>query len=33
MAAKEVQFGNTARQKMIAGVNVLADAGKITLGP
>ena len=33
MAAKEVQFGNTARQKMIAGVNVLADAVKITLGP
>ena len=33
MAAKEVQFGNNARQKMIAGVNVLADAVKITLGP
>ena len=26
MAAKEVQFGNNARQKMITGVNVLADA-------
>ena len=33
MAAKEVQFGNNARQKMITGVNVLADAVKITLGP
>ena len=33
MAAKEVKFGNNARQRMIAGVNVLADAVKITLGP
>jgi len=33
MAAKEVKFGDNARQKMIAGVNVLADAVKITLGP
>jgi len=33
MAAKEIKFGNTARQKMITGVNVLADAVKITLGP
>ncbi len=33
MAAKEVKFGNNARQKMIAGVNVLADAVRITLGP
>ena len=33
MAAKEVKFGNSARQRMIAGVNVLADAVKITLGP
>ena len=33
MAAKEVKFGNSARQKMIAGVNVLADAVKVTLGP
>ena len=33
MAAKEVQFGYNARQKMITGVNVLADAVKITLGP
>ncbi|AVJ56921.1 chaperonin GroEL [Idiomarina sp. OT37-5b] len=33
MAAKEVKFGNTARQKMLKGVNVLADAVKVTLGP
>ena len=33
MAAKEVKFGNSARQKMMAGVNVLADAVKVTLGP
>ncbi|RUO24104.1 chaperonin GroEL [Aliidiomarina minuta] len=33
MAAKEVKFGNTARQKMMKGVNVLADAVKVTLGP
>jgi len=33
MTAKEVKFGNNARQKMIAGVNVLADAVKVTLGP
>ncbi|MGM0480381.1 MAG: chaperonin GroEL [Pseudomonadota bacterium] len=33
MAAKEVQFGNPARQKMLKGVNVLADAVKVTLGP
>jgi len=33
MAAKEVKFGDNARQRMIAGVNVLADAVKITLGP
>ena len=33
MAAKEIKFGNNARQKMITGVNVLADAVKITLGP
>ena len=33
MAAKEVKFGNNARQKMSAGVNILADAVKITLGP
>ena len=33
MAAKEVKFGNSERQKMLAGVNVLADAVKVTLGP
>ncbi len=33
MAAKEVIFGDSARQKMLAGVNVLADAVKVTLGP
>jgi len=33
MAAKEVRFGDDARQKMFAGVNVLANAVKITLGP
>jgi len=31
--AKEVNFGDSARQKMLAGVNVLADAVKVTLGP
>ncbi len=33
MSAKEVIFGDSARQRMLAGVNVLADAVKITLGP
>jgi len=33
MAAKDVQFGENARHKMIEGVNVLADAVKVTLGP
>ncbi|MBS7663779.1 chaperonin GroEL [Pseudomonas lalucatii] len=33
MAAKEVKFGDTARKKMLSGVNVLADAVKATLGP
>ena len=33
MSAKDVKFGNSARTKMIAGVNVLADAVKVTLGP
>ena len=33
MAAKEVQFGNDARQKMVAGANILANAVKVTLGP
>ena len=33
MAAKEVRFGDDARQKMFAGVNILANAVKVTLGP
>ena len=33
MSAKDVRFGEDARGKMIAGVNVLADAVKVTLGP
>ena len=33
MSAKEVIFGNSARQRMLKGVNVLADAVKVTLGP
>ncbi|MAM71203.1 MAG: chaperonin GroEL [Gammaproteobacteria bacterium] len=31
--AKEVKFGDNARQKMLKGVNLLADAVKVTLGP
>ncbi|WP_396587283.1 chaperonin GroEL [Bermanella sp. R86510] len=31
--AKEVKFGDSARSKMLKGVNVLADAVKVTLGP
>lgn len=30
MAAKDVKFGNDARVKMLRGVNVLADAVKVT---
>ena len=33
MAAKEVKFGADARARMLAGVDVLADAVKVTLGP
>jgi chaperonin GroEL len=33
MAAKDVQFGENARTKMIEGVNILANAVKVTLGP
>ncbi|MCP4994602.1 MAG: chaperonin GroEL, partial [Gammaproteobacteria bacterium] len=33
MTAKEVNFGDDARQRMLAGVNVLANAVKVTLGP
>jgi len=33
MAAKEVKFNTDARNKMLAGVDTLADAVKVTLGP
>jgi len=33
MAAKDVKFGTDARNKMLKGVNILADAVKVTLGP
>ena len=33
MAAKIVKFNTDARDKMLKGVNVLADAVKVTLGP
>ncbi|MFZ9102845.1 MAG: TCP-1/cpn60 chaperonin family protein, partial [Burkholderiaceae bacterium] len=33
MAAKQVMFGDDARQKMVNGINVLANAVKVTLGP
>lgn len=33
MAIKDVKFGNDARVKMLKGVNILADAVKVTLGP
>ena len=33
MAAKEVRFSDDARHKMFAGVNILANAVKVTLGP
>jgi chaperonin GroEL len=33
MAAKEVKFGPDARSKMLAGVDILANAVKVTLGP
>ena len=31
--AKDVKFGDPARQKLLKGVNLLADAVKVTLGP
>ena len=31
--AKEVKFGEAARQSMLAGVNILSDAVRVTLGP
>src|ERR687889_1926425 len=33
MAAKEVRFHSDARERMIRGVDILADAVKVTLGP
>ena len=33
MSAKDVQFGDDARTRLLAGVNILADAVKVTLGP
>ena len=33
MSAKEVRFGDSARQGMVRGVNILANAVKVTLGP
>jgi chaperonin GroEL len=33
MAAKDVNFGTDARNRMLNGVNILADAVKVTLGP
>ena len=31
--AKDVKFGDSARGQMLDGVNILADAVKVTLGP
>ncbi|MBP2232218.1 chaperonin GroEL [Azospirillum agricola] len=33
MAAKDVKFGPSAREKLLRGVDILADAVKVTLGP
>ena len=33
MASKDVKFGTDARNRMLNGVNILADAVKVTLGP
>ena len=33
MAAKEVKFHDSARSRIVSGVNILADAVKVTLGP
>ncbi|MDR2165901.1 MAG: chaperonin GroEL [Zoogloeaceae bacterium] len=33
MTAKEVKFGDSARARLVEGVNILADAVKVTLGP
>ncbi|NIP75109.1 MAG: chaperonin GroEL, partial [Xanthomonadales bacterium] len=33
MAAKEIKFQSDARDRMLSGINTLADAVKVTLGP
>ena len=33
MAAKDVRFGGEARQRMLRGIDTLAEAVKVTLGP
>ena len=33
MAGKEVRYADDSRQRMLAGVNVLVNAVKVTLGP
>ena len=33
MAAKDVRFGGDARQRMLRGIDTLAEAVKVTLGP
>ena len=33
MAAKDIKFGDDARSRMVRGINVLANAVKVTLGP
>jgi chaperonin GroEL (HSP60 family) len=33
MAAKDVRFGANARERMLRGVDILADAVRVTLGP
>jgi chaperonin GroEL len=33
MAAKEVKFSLEARDKMLRGIDIIADAVKVTLGP
>ena len=33
MAAKDVKFGADAREKMLRGIDILADAVQVTLGP
>jgi chaperonin GroEL len=33
MSAKDVRFGESARSRMVKGVNILADAVRVTLGP